>query len=74
LESDQDLVVAKVADQGTAFGGVPTESGVVRLSAADVQYQQRRAFPSLRMHLEGGAATGIEAGQRRGKQPPGGLD
>ena len=73
LEPDQELVVAEVADQGAAFGGVPTESGVVGLSAADVQYQQRRAFPGQRMHLEGGEAAGIESGQRRGKQLPGWL-
>ena len=66
-------MVAEVADQGTAFGGVPTEGGVVGLSAADVQYQQCRAFPGRRMHLEGGVAAGIESGQRRGKQLPGGL-
>ena len=67
-------MVAEVADQGTALGGVPAEGGVVGLPAADVQYQQRRAFPGRRMDLEGRVAAGVESGQRRGQQLPGGLD
>ena len=47
-------MIVKLADQGAAFGGVPTKGSVVGAPAADAQDQQRGVVRGRRVHLQRG--------------------